>query len=37
MIVTNRTSDIGHPVCATPKLPNYRSGDPSKAGSFVYR
>jgi Tannase and feruloyl esterase len=37
MVATNRTSGIERPVCAWPKLPYYRSGDPSKAGSFVCR
>ena len=37
MVATNRTSGIERPVCAWPTLPYYRSGDPSKAGSFVCR
>jgi feruloyl esterase len=37
MVATNRTTGIERPVCAWPKLPYYRSGDPSKAGSFVCR
>jgi feruloyl esterase len=37
MVATNRTTGIERPVCAWPTLPYYRSGDPSKAGSFVCR
>ena len=37
MVATNRTAGIERPVCAWPKLPYYRSGDPAKAGSFVCR
>jgi feruloyl esterase len=37
MVATNRTAGIERPVCAWPTLPYYRSGDPSKAGSFVCR
>jgi len=37
MVATNRAAGIERPVCAWPKLPYYRSGDPSKAGSFACR
>ena len=37
MVAKNRAGGFERPVCAWPKLPYYRSGDPSKAGSFVCR
>jgi feruloyl esterase len=37
MVATNRTAGFERPVCAWPKLPHYRSGDPAKATSFECR
>jgi len=37
MVAKNRAGGFERPVCAWPKLPYYRSGDPSKADSFVCR
>jgi hypothetical protein len=37
MVAKNRAGGFERPVCAWPKLPYYRSGDPSKANSFVCR
>jgi feruloyl esterase len=35
MIAKNRSAGFERPVCAWPKLPYYRSGDPASASSFV--
>jgi feruloyl esterase len=37
MIAKNRPANFERPVCAWPKLPYYRSGDPASASSFVCR
>jgi feruloyl esterase len=37
MIAKNKTAGFERPVCAWPKLPYYRSGDPASAGSFACR
>lgn len=37
MIATNRNAGFERPVCAWPRLPYYRSGDPARAESFVCR
>jgi feruloyl esterase len=37
MVAKNRGAGFERPVCAWPKLPYYRSGDPASAGSFVCR
>ena len=37
MIATKRSAGFERPVCAWPKLPYYRSGDPANAASFVCR
>src|SRR5688572_16215606 len=37
MVAKSRAGGFERPVCAWPKLPYYRSGDPSKANSFVCR
>ena len=37
MLATNRTTGIERPVCAWPRLPYYRRGDPARASSFVCR
>ena len=37
MIATNRVAGFERPVCAWPKLPYYRGGDPASAASFVCR
>ncbi len=37
MVAKNRTAGFERPVCAWPKLPYYRSGDPASASSFVCR
>lgn len=37
MIATNRIAGFERPVCAWPKLPYYRGGDPASAASFVCR
>jgi feruloyl esterase len=37
MVAKNGSAGFERPVCAWPKLPYYRSGDPASAGSFVCR
>ena len=37
LIAKNRSAGFERPVCAWPKLPRYRSGDPASAASFVCR
>jgi hypothetical protein len=37
MVAKNRSAGFERPVCAWPKLPYYRSGDPASAASFVCR
>ena len=37
MIATNPRNGVERPVCAWPKLPYYRRGDPARASSFVCR
>ena len=37
MVAKNRKAGFERPVCAWPKLPYYRSGDPASAASFACR
>jgi feruloyl esterase len=37
MVARNKSAGFERPVCAWPKLPYYRSGDPASAASFVCR